>query len=132
MKKALSFALLACLYGQLTFAGSSTFYKNEPLGFTLQVAPMSDTISFCDQKNHCLEFNPVGSSSGAISTYKELSGKCVLTLESFEKNFAQGKTKNDFMLSIMGQVVSVISGEDQCQLDQTEMIQKRSLTGIYL
>jgi hypothetical protein len=110
------------------FAGTGTIYNNASIGFTIYVSAMDDRISFCNYQDKCFDFDPV---KGSTNLYKEVTGKCTLTMDYFDKNFAEGKTKNDFMLNLSAQVVQVIKGEDQCQLMQENLNQKRSLTGVY-
>jgi hypothetical protein len=109
-------------------AGTGTTYSNTATGFVIYVSAMADDISFCNYQDKCFDFSPV---NGSTSLYKEVTGKCTLRMDNFYKDFSEGKTKNDFMLTLSAQVVQVIKGEDQCQLDQEMLNQKRSLTGIY-
>ena len=60
MKSLLTICTLAVtIFSLPAFAGSATTYRNDSLGFTMGVPSMDDTLSFCDAKDHCLEFLPV-------------------------------------------------------------------------
>lgn len=130
MKKIFGFAIVALMFGQLAHAGSATSYRNDALGFTMVVPAMSDGISFYDGKNTWMEFESVSfDEKTGKALYRESSGKCEIQVGSFSKDFAEGKTKDDYMLSFGIQIVQVVKGK--CELTQQLPNQSRSLTGIY-
>lgn len=121
------FALATILALTASANAMSVMYRNDDLGFTVTAWPQTEDIEICDDGGSCLVFEPTGDGR----TYQEAEGRCTLTMDAFEQDFAEGKTENDFMLVLMGQVVQVIEGEDQCQLQQAMPEQMRSLTGLY-
>lgn len=107
---------------------AATIYENDALGFRLSVSPQSDDILICAADAvSCLTFNP----DGPEGTFTEETGKCTFVMEHFSYDFADGRTNSEFMLTLSGQVVRVIAGEDACQLEQDSPRQMRGLTGIY-
>lgn len=129
--KILFSALALCLATAPAFAGGSVAYTNDALGFTLVFSKFSENGEICDGNDKCLTLEPVRSLTETKTLYREATGLCDVEIERFEQSFAQGRTKNDFMLTVSGQVVQVVKGEDKCKLTQTSMKQERSLTGIY-
>lgn len=125
-------ALALTLLSAPAFAGTAVTYSNDALEFNLSFSAMSDEGSICDSSDNCLTIVPVKDLGRNKTLYREASGKCDLVIEQFEKNFAEGTTKNDFMLTVSGQAVKVVKGEDRCMLQQKLPNQKRSVTGIYL
>ncbi|UXN75796.1 hypothetical protein N8D56_26545 (plasmid) [Devosia sp. A8/3-2] len=104
-------------------------YENKALGFRLSTFPRSENITICTKDGEdCLTFLPVGDGK----TYAEEAGKCTLVMEHFRYDFADGKSDDDFMLTLAGQVIKVVEGHDVCQLKQEFPAQMRSLTGIYI
>ena len=109
------------------FAGTAMVVTNNSLGFNLtQYRQGAVDMDISDKDGNLFEFNHVGSFDTNPITYREVKGLCTLTVETFDKNFASGNTKNEYMLSLMAFVVKVTAGEDKCAL------KGRSLTGIYL
>lgn len=120
--------LAASLYTSPAYAGTAASYLNRPLGFTLIVPAMSDDLIFTDEANHDLEFAKVRD-QGKKTIYREKNRKCEISVEAFNKSFAEGRTKDEFMLNLDVQVVQIIKGK--CTLEQQLPKQDRSLTGIY-
>lgn len=129
--KSILTALALTLACAPAIAGTGVSYRNEALDFTLLFGSMTDEGAICDSNDSCLTIVPVKDLGKNKTLYREASGKCDLVIEHFEKNFAEGTTKNDFMLTMSGQVVKVVKGEDNCKLFQKSMNQNRSVTGIY-
>lgn len=125
-------ALALTIVSAPAFAGTAITYNNDALEFSLILSSMSDEADICDADNNCLTLAPVKSLSSTKTLYREASGKCEVVIEDFEKNFAEGTTKNDFMLSLSAKIVKVVKGEDSCMLQQKLPKQKRSVTGAYL
>lgn len=104
-------------------------YESKALGFQLSTFPQSENITICTKDGEdCLTFLPVGDGK----TYAEETGKCMLVMEHFRYDFADGKTDDEFMLTLAGQVIEIVEGNEACQLKQESPAQMRSLTGIYI
>jgi hypothetical protein len=129
--KSIFAALALTLLSSPAFAGTGISYSNDALGFTLNFGSMTDEGAICDSSDNCLTIVPIKDLGKNKTLYREAKGKCDIVIEQFEKNFADGTTKNDFMLSLGAQVVKVVKGEDRCTLFQESMKQQRSVTGIY-
>lgn len=114
-----------------SFAGTGTVYSNEALGFSLYESVTSDNISICNSADKCFDFDMVSiNEKTGVRIYKEVFGSCEVEVSYYSKDFAQGKTENDFMLSVGFSIVQVVKGESRCVLAQ-ETGGARSLTGIY-
>ena len=124
--------LAALTFSASAFAGAPMVVNNDAMGFQLIQYPQGPVeTSFCDANGTCLNFKSTKLPESNTVTYKEVTGKCELTIETFDKSFATGSTKNEYMLDLMVFVVKVTSGEDKCVLQQNVPKQARSLTGIY-
>lgn len=128
MKTLLS-ALALTLAAPAAFAGTAVSYTNDALGFRL-IQSMQGT-EICDSSS-CISIEEVKKIDKSTTLYREESGKCEIEIEQFDMSFARGNTRDEFMLSLGGQVVRVVKGDANCQLRQDSMNQKRSVTGIYL
>lgn len=115
-----------------TYAGTPIIGKNEALGFDLIQYPQGDIEMEICSGSKCLSFNSISTVNSSTVKYKEVTGKCTLTVETFDKDFGSGNTKDEFMLTLMAFVVKVTKGSKNCQLTQKLPNQQRSLTGIYL
>lgn len=128
MKRVLSVIAVYVALASASYAVGPS-YENKALGFRLSTFPQSENITICTQDGgDCLTFLPVGDGK----TYTEETGKCTLVMEHFRYDFADGKTDDEFMLTLAGQVIQVVEGDDACQLTQESPAQMRSLTGIYI
>lgn len=123
-------SLVLSLFAFSAFAGTATSYRNDALEFVLVVPAMSDTVSICDSRHVCFDFEPVKEVNGT-TYYTETIGRCELEVEYFSKDFAKGKTKHEYMLNLSAVVVQVVKGDERCQLQQRLPNQNRSLTGVY-
>ncbi len=118
------------------FSQADTAYTAYSQSFGFSLTRNQSTIEICteDQKK-CLSFLksiPKKGNSTEYTEYKEENGKCKLTVEQFEKNFATGNTQNEFMLNLTVFVVKVTENEESCKLKVESLKDFKSLTGIYL
>lgn len=118
------------LTSSLAFAGSATHVANSALGFDLymQITGGED-VTFMDKDQNVITFSWIGEKDDKL-IFKEKKGRCTFTLKRFKQDFAEGKTKNDYMLHVEGLIIQVEQGEDACKLNST-FGGPRSLTGFY-
>ena len=84
----------------------------------------------CGPGGGCFKFNYVKEVAANTSLYREVGGKCEITIYTSDKSFRTGNTKNEFMLDLMAFVVKAIKGEDACRL-RSKLNSERAVTGIY-
>lgn len=132
MKKLFSIWALLFFFTGSVYAGTPMILNNKALGFSLiQYTQGEVDMDICSGET-CFSFNQSKIINNNTVEYKEINGKCTLTVETFNKDFATGNTKEEFMLSLFAFVVKATKGDDGCRLEQKSQNKMRSLTGIYL
>jgi hypothetical protein len=132
--KAVFVGLFSLFMATHVFAATASCSSPSVLGFTACDIPASDSdgtdFLISDESDAGLSF-VFEKRVGQKNLYKEMSGKCEISVEQFSKNFAEPKAKDAFMLSLSATIVKVTKGSG-CVLKQSGSHDLRSVTGVYV